>query len=146
MSLWRTSTKVRLKSDDGLHYDVALVDEGGGVIVPDADEDTGAVSTYDAYVALVGSDGLIYRWSLETIGPQNVQHLIDLSTNQSEPALVGLDLLLGSQWFRVKVELQATTGSPIPNLIVVDGSAWNPKVRRGGLSTFTKPIRTFARY
>lgn len=148
MALDRTSTTVRLKSDDGLYYDVDLVDEGGGVVVPDADEDSRQSGTSDAYVALTGSDGNIYRWSLETLSVDNVQHLIQLSPDQSESALAGLDLLFGSEWLRVKVELQETGVGLTPNLIIVDGEPWPvvTVVKCGGSALYVATSQRTAQY
>jgi len=135
MALSRTSSTVRLKSNDGLYYTVALQDKSeaqdGSVVIPEADSTTGASGTSDEYVALIGSDDQIYRWSIETLVQTNpeteedetfVNHLITLSQDQGEPAIQGLDLLFDGDWLRVEVEIQETeTGDLVPNLIVGEG-------------------------
>lgn len=151
MSLNRTATSVRLKSDDGLYYAVALQDKGEEVVIPEADSETGDTGTSDPYVALVGSDDQVYRWSLETItqdGETFINHLIELSSDQNEPALVGLDLLFGSEWLRVKVELQETGDGLTPNLIVVNGEPWpiTTSVKCGGSALYVRPDNLQAAY
>lgn len=150
MALDRTTTTIRLKSDDGLYYSVSLVSPGGDIVVPEADNQSGALGTSDPYAAIKGSDGNIYRWSLETItsGPLVfVESLVQLSPNQSEPSLPGVDLLFGSEWLRVKVELQYDAfGNLIPNLIVVEGQPWMPPIKKGGLAIFTAVDRRTASY
>src|ERR1041385_7091103 len=103
MALARTATWVRLQSTDDLFYEVALADAGSGTVVPDADEATGESGTSDAYVALLGDDELVYRWSLATRDDGSVENLVVLSPDQDEESSAGLDIRLDSTWYRVSV-------------------------------------------
>lgn len=125
MSLDRTATTVRLRSTDGLHYTVRMVDEGDGVVIPEADNTTGSAQSSDAHVALLGDDEQVYRWSLRTNAedPTIIEHDVRLSPNQAESYLPGVDLQFSESWLRVSVELQLDgDGNPVPTLVVGPGT------------------------
>lgn len=116
MSLQRNTTTIWLQADDTNYYPVTLEDLGGGIIVPVGDETAPVVLATDPYVALLGSDGFIYRWSLAIVDGL-VQHNIALSPDQGESSVSGVDILLGSDWWNVFVNpttlaLDITTGTP----------------------------------
>lgn len=125
MSLDRTATAVRLGSTDGLHYSVPLIDEGGGVVIPEADNTTGAAQSSDTYVALLGDDEQVYRWSLRNNEEDStiIEHDLKLSPDQAESYLPGVDLQFGESWLRVSVELQLDgDGNQVPTLVVGPGT------------------------
>ncbi len=84
----------------------------------------GVVGHSDAYVALLGDDGKVYRWSLISVDGLVLDYL-ELSPNQSESYLPGLDLRFGSQWIRVSIGVQADLGGDlIPTLMIGEGEPW----------------------
>lgn len=147
MSLYRTATFIRLRSTDTFWYNVPMADKGDGVVIPEADSTVPFVGlSNDDYVAVMcADDGQVYRWSLESMtvdGLLYVNHLVTLSPDQSETSLPGVDILLGSTWYRVKVSLQEdVSGVLVPSLIVDPGSPWVVLTGNGGRGRSTFQFR-----
>jgi tartrate-resistant acid phosphatase type 5 len=116
----RDETSLWLKSTDGLYYPVALENTGEGVIVPEADDTEGTSMSSMEYMPILGSDGQIWRWSLETSGGL-VSHLLSVSPDQSEDHLTDVDLKFGSTWYEVTLVVE----SGIPHFEVdTGGTVW----------------------
>lgn len=136
MALDRTETRVKLQAPNGSYYPVTLADKGDGVIVPEGDAESGGSSSGDAYVALLGDDAQVYRWSLNDPEESVVTHRIALSVDQAESAVAGLDLRLGSAWLRVTVELKPDgDGNSVPVLVTVAGTPWSEAAGGGAAMT-----------
>lgn len=133
--LARTNTTVRLKSNDGLFYTVRLADKGDDIIVPEADETTGAAGITDPFISILGDDDIVYRWSLEskTVTTDDdswvqVESVFEEAEDQSEEALDGLDLELDGVWYKVILIVKPDgDGEMIPGLETTDGEPWVPE-------------------